>query len=187
MSRKKRVARGTSSARLRYASAIAAIERSDPVNIASAELPALRNEIGETVSLIAWGERGPTIRRTEGGPLRIRPGTILSLTDSASGALFRAFLPAAQSVPSDADLETERMRRQRAREARDARRCSMTRAVGSVLPGVSALVVPLVDRGGRMTAALAAYGRTESFDARWDGVPATVLRRFTARLDGITR
>ena len=44
------------------------LQQADPVRLAIAELPALAQEVGSTVSIAMWSGQGPTIIRVEEGP-----------------------------------------------------------------------------------------------------------------------
>ena len=65
--------------------------------MAIAELPALAQRIGYTVSASVWGDSGPTIIRVEEGPTAVyvamRHGTTASVRHTATGKVFAAFGP----------------------------------------------------------------------------------------------
>ena len=73
------------------------LQQVDPVRLAIAELPALAQRIGYTVSASVWGDNGPTIIRVEEGPTAVyvamRHGTTASVRHTATGKVFAAFGP----------------------------------------------------------------------------------------------
>jgi DNA-binding IclR family transcriptional regulator len=164
---------------------LASIERFDTVRYATSDLQRLRDEIDETVSLIVWAERGPTVVRTENSmhdvALTMRVGTVLPLARSASGRLFITYLPPEKAAAADL---TERARKAL---ATDARRRGCARTIGGVLPGVSGLAAPIFDDAESIVAVVSAYGRSATFDASWDGPLANAVRAFARRLSTIPR
>src|SRR5512145_1594452 len=74
---------------------LSGLGRLDPVRLSGPILEALCEEIQETVALAVWGTHGATIVRIvdSGSPVTItlRPGTVLSLSNSATGRAFSAF------------------------------------------------------------------------------------------------
>ncbi|MEO7851951.1 MAG: helix-turn-helix domain-containing protein, partial [Rubrivivax sp.] len=75
------------------------LQQFDPVRLATPRIVELAPQIGHTVALAVWGNRGPTIVRVEEAPshvfVNVRHGTVMSLRGTASGRLFAAFLPPA--------------------------------------------------------------------------------------------
>ena len=73
------------------------LQQVDPVRLAIAELPALAQRIGYTVSASVWGDSGPVIIRVEEGPTAVyvamRHGTTASVRHTATGKVFAAFGP----------------------------------------------------------------------------------------------
>lgn len=69
------------------------LQQADPVRMAIAELPALAQEVGYTVSVSMWSGQGPTIIRVEEGPTHVyvamRHGTPASLRHTATGKILR--------------------------------------------------------------------------------------------------
>ena len=83
-----------------------AANRLNPVRLAYAALPALRDRIGETVVLAVWGERGATVIALEDSAqpvtLNVRVGSILPLGNSAVGRVFAA-LPFRHGLRADVE------------------------------------------------------------------------------------
>lgn len=167
------------------------LQQADPVRIAAPLLPDLAARTGQTVALVVWGSRGPTIVLREASPSAVhvdmRHGTVFSLGGTASGRLFATYLPADVVRPvyeaerraaidsRDADGAWPTWARLQ-RELGDVRRHGLGRAEGAVIAGVSALSAPVFDHRGAMVLAITAIGPSAALDARWSGPVAAALR-----------
>ena len=153
------------------------LQQSDPVRLASAQLPGLAQTVGQTVGIAVWGPRGATIVRTEPGPLPVhvamRHGTVMSLHGTASGKLFAAWLSHAEIRAGDPDALFD---------AGFERELAVVRDVGiaatneGVVPGIAALAAPVFDAGNRLVLSLTAIGPGASFDVSPDGPAALALK-----------
>jgi DNA-binding IclR family transcriptional regulator len=152
------------------------LQQIDPVRLATAQLPALAQAVGQTVGLAVWGSRGATIVRTEPGPLPVhvsmRHGTVMSLRGTASGKLFAAWLPQAVIRAGDPEAVFDAAFE---RELQAVRVAGIAQAVDAVVPGVAALAAPVFDAAGALVLSLTAIGPAASFDTRVDGAPARAL------------
>ncbi|GAB4043114.1 MAG: IclR family transcriptional regulator [Rubrivivax sp.] len=159
------------------------LQQSDPVRLATAQLPALAAAVGQTVGIAVWGPRGATIVRTEPGPLPVhvamRHGTVMSLRGTASGKLFAAWLPHAEIRASDPEAVFDPGFERELAAIRDA---GIASANDGVLAGISALAAPVFDAGNRLVLSLTAIGPGPSFDVRPDGPAAGVLKACAAEL-----
>ena len=170
------------------------LQQFDPVRLATPRIAQLAVQIGHTVSLAVWGNRGPTIVRVEEAPspvhVAMRHGTVASLRGTATGRVFAAHLPPetvqAALHAEDAVARGSTGRRRTAPASMDAafgrelervRRHGLSQAIDGAVPGVSALAAPVFADGGRIVLCIAAIGPTAIFDARLDGVVADALRR----------
>ncbi|WP_395138712.1 IclR family transcriptional regulator [Schlegelella aquatica] len=174
------------------------LQQADPVRIATPLIADLAQRLGHTVGIAVWGTRGPTFVRLEESPaavhVNMRHGTVVSITDTASGRLFAAYRPAAE-VRALLEDERRREKLERARPApgmpaapplptwkeferqlADVRAHGMSRSEGSVIEGVSAMSAPVFDHTGAMVMAITAIGPSGTFDTRWDGAIARALR-----------
>ena len=167
---------------------LAALERIDEVQLASAILPRLSEDVGETIVLSVWGDHGPTIIRIQESShtvsMNARVGSVLPPTTTATGLAFAAFLPeaAVQKVigrtkdwsmsenPSDPSSGRSRS------SVAEVRERGMARDIGVYLSGVSALAVPIFDHQGRAVAAMTALGRESTFNVDWDGPAARAMK-----------
>lgn len=159
------------------------LQQSDPVRMATAQLPALAQAVGQTVGIAVWGSRGATIVRTEEGPSHVhvgmRHGTVMSLRGTASGRLFAAWLP--RTVVRASDPET-RFDAAFERDLESIRSAGIAHAVDAAVPGISALAAPVFDAAGHLVLSLTAIGPGPSFDVRDDGAPAQALKACAAEL-----
>ena len=131
------------------------LQQADPVRLALAELPSLAQALGCMVSAAVWGELGPIILHIEHGPtpvhVAMRHGTPASLRHTGTGKIFAAFAPpeaVAAALAREAEAaalqdpafiaELETIRRERFSRVRD-----------ELLPGISAMAVPVFDGFGR--------------------------------------
>lgn len=140
------------------------LQQVDPVRLAIAELPALAQRVGYTVSASVWGEAGPTIIRVEEGPtpvyVAMRHGTTASVRHTATGKVFAAFGPrgrvsaalAAEGFAGALDDAAF------ATELQAVRTHQISQVTDQLLPGISALAAPVFDGFGQLVLCLAAIG-----------------------------
>jgi len=177
------------------------LQQADPVHIATPLIGQLAQQIGHTVALAVWGARGATIVRTAESPspvhVNMRHGTVFSLTNTASGRVFAAYLdedavrslleeerqrqkqrkggeptppagmPPVQPLPSWGDFE---------RQLQEVRGHGISRSDGEVIEGVSAMAAPVFDHTGAIVLAVTAIGPAGIFDTAWDGEISRALK-----------
>ncbi|RZL63820.1 MAG: IclR family transcriptional regulator [Variovorax sp.] len=174
------------------------LQQADPIQIATPLIAELAQQTGQTVAIAVWGDRGATIVRLAESPspvhVNMRHGTVFSLTNTASGRLFGAYLEEATVRQM---LEDERTRhKQRDRTARtgmplpvpppswkgfepqleEVRRHGLSRSEGEIVPGVNAMAAPVFDASGDIVLSLTAIGPAGIFDTAWDGAIARALK-----------
>ncbi|KIQ29217.1 IclR family transcriptional regulator [Variovorax paradoxus] len=178
------------------------LQQADPVHIATPMLSPLAQQIGHTVALAVWGARGATIVRTAESPspvhVNMRHGTVFSLTNTASGRIFAAYLDAGAVRQL---LEEERQRQKPRKGAaepsppagmprvqplpswsdfesqlKEVREHGISRSDGEVIEGVSAMAAPVFDHTGAIVLAVTAIGPAGIFDTAWDGELARALK-----------
>ena len=147
---------------------LAAMARLDTVRIAAEHLEDLLAEMKTTGLLSVWGDYGPTvIRWIDGGmPLftSLHTGSVLPLQTSSTGILFLAHCPPEQT--------RERVERERAEgivvddlelaaQIEEAGRVGFARTYGTVVPGLSATSVPVLDSQDRLVATMSVLARAE--------------------------
>ena len=147
---------------------LAGLGRLDPVRLAGPVLEALCESLNETVALAVWGNRGATIVRIvdAGGPITVtlRAGTVLPLHNSATGRAFAAFHRSPfvrrildeelQQAAARAKVAITTLRRQLERNLTEIRTRGLSRATGSLTPGINGFSAPVYDHTASMVAAI---------------------------------
>jgi DNA-binding IclR family transcriptional regulator len=177
------------------------LQQFDPVRLASPMLTDLAKQLGHTVALAVWGNRGPTIVRIEESPnlvhVTMRHGTVMSLRNTASGRLFAAYLPSDTVL---AALEKERAYELRysvststhsstnasttpatmdacfSQVLKTVRQNGISEAVNLSISGVSALAAPVFDESGKIVLSLTAIGPSAQFDVGLNSSIARALK-----------
>lgn len=177
------------------------LQQANPVHIATPLIAELAQQIGQTVAIAVWGDRGATIVRIAESPaplhVNMRHGTVFSLTHTASGRLFGAYLDA---TVVKGLLEQERQREKKGADMpaplqrgmppvqplpdwksfeaqlHEVRAHGLSRSEGEILPGVNAMSAPVLDHTGAIVLAVTAIGPAAIFDTRWDGEVALALK-----------
>lgn len=166
------------------------------IRTATAALPGIAARLGDhTLCLAVWGNHGPTAVHWE--PSRnpvsdqLRPGLVMSITRSATGRAFAAFLPEDMTRPlTEEDLRAWMQTRESAAERRarfdatlaEVREHGMARAVGDAPSpihqvAVNAFSAPIFDADGHMVMALSLTSSAQRLAADWSGeVPQGLLR-----------
>lgn len=168
---------------------LASLARLDAVRAATPVLDTLNEELGETVALAVWGNMGPTIVRwvESRRPINVnlRTGAVMPLLHSAIGLCFVSFSDSPQvAARIEAELAINATATERRGPANrseldalvaEARQHGMSRAVGSVLPGINAFCAPIFDHEGKMVVAITALGPASLFPSSWSGpIPRTL-------------
>ena len=169
---------------------LASLARLDAVRLATPVLDALGEEIGETVALAVWGNMGPTIVRWVESrrpvTVNLRTGAVMPLLHSAIGLCFVAFFdsPALQGrieeelriAARGAETRAPITRAQLDALAREAREHGLSRAVGSVIPGINAFCAPVFNHDGKMALAIAGLGPAGLMPPNWNGPMPRAIR-----------
>ena len=179
------------------------LQQVNPVQVATPLIAGLAERTGLTIAIAVWGDRGATIVRVAESPAQLhvsmRHGTVFSLTGTASGRLFAAYLgePIVKSM-----LDSERKRERTGVELRagmprpqrlpdwkalqarlqEVRAHGISRSEGEIVPGISAMAAPVFDATGAITIAITAIGPSATFDTRWDGAIALALKECAAQV-----
>ncbi len=162
---------------------LAAIYR---LNVVKSSLPIiarLRDDLDMTVLLTIWGEHGPTLVHWEEAlppvVISVRLGSVLPLLSSASGRVFLAWLPKAQTAPL---VKEERRRLGTVSAADVAKIVEETRATGfgrfgtvDTIRTVNSIAAPIFDHEGKLAAAVATYGSGAALDASPDSATARLI------------
>jgi DNA-binding IclR family transcriptional regulator len=172
------------------------LQQVDPVRLCIAELPALAQKVGCTVSAAVWGAAGPVIIRVEQGPTAVhvamRHGFPASLRHTGTGKVFAAFhdredIEQALAQEGYANALDEPAF---AQELEKIRSTGLAQVQDEFMPGLCALAVPVFDGFGRMAVAIAAIGPSRSLDINPMGAQAQAMLRtanaLSARMGSVT-
>ncbi|MCF8151584.1 MAG: IclR family transcriptional regulator [Burkholderiaceae bacterium] len=169
---------------------LASLARLDAVRVATPALDALGEEIGETVALAVWGNMGPTIVRWVESrrpvTVNLRTGAVMPLLHSAIGLCFVSFF---DSPLLQRKVEEELQINARGEDTRapitrsqldaltaEAREHGMSRAIGSVIPGINAFSAPVFNHDGQMAAAITGLGPAGLLPPNWNGPAPKAIR-----------
>jgi DNA-binding IclR family transcriptional regulator len=166
------------------------LQQLDPLALATPLIETLALESGHTLAVAVWGHRGATIVRVAQPPsavhVSMRHGTVMSLRGTASGRLFAALLPQALVGPvlrAENKSEPRRVGGELGSQVGNTlnsklglddslaaalavvRRDGYSR-VKDLLPGISAIAVPVWDGTGALVLSLTAIGPTPTLDSR---------------------
>jgi DNA-binding IclR family transcriptional regulator len=159
---------------------LARLIAADPLRIACDGIAALSEELELMITVSVWGDHGATVVRIHEAATQVhayvRPGTVFSLTGTATGAVFAAFgrpdlieamireewanpahsqRVATGLTPADVRREIERVR-QRGYATTDS----------APVPGVSAIAAPVFDHAGQIQLVITAIGPAGLVDTR---------------------
>lgn len=168
---------------------LASLKRLQPLREAVPEVAKLAERIGHTVFVAVWGNLGPTVVRIEESShpihVNLRIGTVFSLTNTATGGVFAAYLPPKQvervihdqlvRMPGEVPPPKDAIKLLEQASA-ELRRKGLGRASGNPIPGINALSAPVFDAMGNVVLAITAMGPVGLFDHSWDGGIAKALR-----------
>ena len=155
------------------------LNRLDAVRIATAEMSSLSLRTGQSTAIAVWGNYGPTIVRFEQSvrPIHVnmRTGTVMALTQTATGAVFSAYVSSAALDSALAATLPDGTQRNAARKALErlapelarVRERGLARAQGNPVPGINAFSAPVFDHTGDIALALTALGSSAEFDVSW--------------------
>ncbi|MCP5269319.1 MAG: IclR family transcriptional regulator [Zoogloeaceae bacterium] len=169
---------------------LASLSRLDPVRLCASVLEDLCERIGETVALAMLGNHGATIVRwvEAGGPITVtlRTGTVLPLANSATG---RAFVAYCRSPYLKKLLEKELRTTAETLGTTvtaliqdlepiisEIRLHGISRASGSLTPGINGFSAPVFDHTGNMVAAVTSLGSVGNFDTEWNSQLAVAIK-----------
>jgi DNA-binding IclR family transcriptional regulator len=169
---------------------LASLSRLDPVRLGAPILDDLCEQIGETVALAMLGNHGATIVRwvEAGGPITVtlRTGTVLPLANSATGRAFVAYC----RTPFLKKLLEKELRATAEQSGttvtalvqdlepiiEEIRLHGISRASGSLTPGINGFSAPVFDHTGHMVAAVTSLGSFGNFDTEWDSPLAFAIK-----------
>lgn len=167
---------------------LASLQSLDPLRVAEPIVRDLVERIGHAVALAVWGTHGPTVVRLVEAPIalhiNLRVGTVMSLTQTATGRVFAAHLPRervaalveesqAQALGGDAAAPSRRRFEQQLAQVRAD---GLAQALSAPLPGINAVSAPVFDAQGGIVLVLTAVGPAGAFDAALDAPIARAVK-----------
>jgi DNA-binding IclR family transcriptional regulator len=173
---------------------LARLRSFEPLKVANHEVRRLSEALGLTTAVSIWGTDGPTIVHVQEGArqvfVNLRPGAVFSVTGTATGKVFAAFMPERTVMPR---VETELRdigSTQRATsplsarafldELAEVRRLGYAKAEGSPIPTVNGLSAPVFDRTGAMQLAVTVMGPTRAVSIAPQSQQIAALVAFTS-------
>jgi len=174
---------------------LARLRAVDALRLTGAAVAGFAEDINLMVTVTVWGSFGPTIVQVLEGTrqvhVNLRAGAVYSLTGTATGLVFGAFLPKATVQAHLASVRGEDHTGRIGAEADDAafgraivdvRRRGYAVAKGSPIPGVNALGTPVFDHSGQLQLAVTVIGPAASVDIAPESALARRLLAFTGDL-----
>jgi DNA-binding IclR family transcriptional regulator len=175
---------------------LARMRISNPLRMVGEAAAELAAELGLMVTISVWGTFGPTIVRVQEAAdqvhVNVRAGAVYSITGTATGRVFGAYMPAKQLEPRlEAEL-AEGPRSQRVgnpasrarfeREVARVRRQGYGVAEGSPVPGINGIAAPVFDHSGQIQLAVTLIGPAPVVGTEKDSPQVAALLDFTRRL-----
>jgi DNA-binding IclR family transcriptional regulator len=139
-------------------------------DIAAPHLMDIKEILNETAALAIWGENGPFFVRWEENnrPINIgiKSGSQVSLTTSATGRVFAAFLPDKKTENKIIqELESFSITQEQFQKIIQITKSDGYSYVNSTyLPGISAIACPIFDSSSNLVAALTVVGLESTLD-----------------------
>ena len=163
------------------------LQQYDPVRLATPAIEALAEELGQTVAIAVWGNRGPTVVRVAEAPspvhVSMRHGTVMSLRGTASGRVFAAHLPPGEVRAALALIgESQRLDAPFQALLAEVRKAGLASTQDAVVPGVSALAAPVFDQQQRIVLCLTVLAPSMGFDLHAEGRIALPLKQAAGQL-----
>jgi DNA-binding IclR family transcriptional regulator len=172
---------------------VASLQRLDPLRIAVPYAQGLAHSLAHTVGLAIWSNSQALIVHIEEAstPIRVtlRHGSVMSLTQTATGMLFAAHLgpdELSQVLATEQSPFIERLplgfleRPKLSPKAlklklQEIRQAGIATVADTALQGLGAISVPVFDHTGKMVLALTSIGLSATLDTRSDSKPALEL------------
>ncbi len=162
----------------------------EPYQLASEAIADLAQSLDLGVAITVWGTYGPTVIRSIESSHNIttnsKPGTVLSLSATATGKVWAAFLPKQLIAKRVADelkqAKQDITLRELDRELSAIRQSGFASTDGNPWPGIAAVCAPVFDYTGEVQLAVALLGPSASLDCAKGSPQVTALLSFTRGL-----
>jgi DNA-binding IclR family transcriptional regulator len=174
---------------------LARLRRCEPLQIIWDAVPAFAESVNLMVTMSIWTEYGPMVLRLHEAPFQvysnIRAGARYSLTNTATGRLFAALMPATITEPvlraelerTDATNAAEGVAYAdyiRGLDQIRVDKCACTE--GRPVPDISAIAAPVFDLNDQLVAVVTVMGRRGLVECGPDGRHRRAVVEFVAQL-----
>jgi DNA-binding IclR family transcriptional regulator len=173
---------------------LAALRGVNPVAEVCNALPALRDNINQTVTAAVWSEAGPILVAMQESDhwltMNIRIGSRLPVLTTAIGRIFLAYLP-------EGDVAALVAAERKAAHAHgtelpspegmhdltgEIRRRRLARVPSPLVPGIDALAAPVFDFTNKLVAVVCVVARSEAKITGWNGSAVRALTEAAAQM-----
>ncbi|WP_114947680.1 IclR family transcriptional regulator [Microvirga calopogonii] len=175
---------------------IARLRSFDPLRLAAHAVVEFAEEIGLMVTIAVWGTHGATIVQVQEGSdqvhVNVRTGTVFSITGTATGKVFAAFMPPkiieahlAEELRKGARIQgvgAPTSRKELEAEVATARRLGYATTESKPVTGINGIAAPVFDYSGQMQLAITLIGPTGVLDIGPKSADAKALLAFTRKL-----
>jgi DNA-binding IclR family transcriptional regulator len=173
---------------------LAALRGVNPVAEVCNALPALRDNINQTVTAAVWSEAGPILVAMQESDhwltMNIRIGSRLPVLTTAIGRIFLAYLPetdVAALVAAERNAAQARgIGLPSADEMHDLtgeiRRRRLARVPSPLVPGIDALAAPVFDFTNKIVAVVCVVARSEAKITGWNGSAVRALAQTASEI-----
>ncbi len=173
---------------------LAALRSTNPVAEVCNALPALRDEINQTVTAAVWSETGPVLVAMQESDhwltMNVRIGSRLPILTTAIGRTFLAHLPETDTMPLViAERKTARSRgmalpsdQEIESLTREIRSRQLARVPSAIIPGIDAIAAPVFDFAGNLVAVICVVAKAEAKITGWNGSAVHALNEAAAQI-----
>ncbi|EIM28844.1 IclR family transcriptional regulator [Microvirga lotononidis] len=175
---------------------IARLRSFDPLRLAAQAVVEFAEEVGLMVTIAVWGTHGATIVQVQEGSdqvhVNVRTGTVFSITGTATGKVFAAFMPPkiieahlAEELRKGARIQgvgASTSRKELEAEVATARRLGYATTESKPVTGINGIAAPVFDYSGQMQLAITLIGPTGVLDIGPKSADAKALLAFTRKL-----
>jgi DNA-binding IclR family transcriptional regulator len=171
---------------------LAALRSVNPVAEVCNALPALRDNINQTVTAAVWSEAGPILVAIQESDhwltMNIRIGSKLPILSTAIGRIFLAYLPEADVASLvDAERNSAQARGIEVPSSNEMhnlmdeiRRRRLARVPSPLVPGIDAIAAPVFDFSNKLAAVVCVVARSEAKITGWNGSAVRALAETVA-------